>query len=74
MTTTSVDVRSYLAWSGASDFQPAGSDTEIQFFCTVQNLLDKDPPIAPGGNNYPPNPVFFDTIGRRYRVGVRFGF
>jgi outer membrane receptor protein involved in Fe transport len=46
----------------------------MQLFWAIQNLFDEDPPVAPGGNVYPTNPVFFDTIGRRYRVGVRFEF
>jgi hypothetical protein len=37
-------------------------------------LLDEDPPVAPGGNVYPTNPVFFDTLGQRVRVGVRLSF
>jgi hypothetical protein len=74
MTTNSVDDRYYLAWSGSYDIPLASSDNGMQAFWTIQNLLDEDPPVAPGGNVYPTNPVFFDTIGRRYRVGVRFSF
>ena len=37
----------------------------------MNNLFDKDPAIAPGGNGYPTNPVYFDTYGRTYKVGVR---
>jgi outer membrane receptor protein involved in Fe transport len=76
ISTNSVDDRYYLAWSGSYDFRRAGNDNDngMQLFWSIQNLLDKDPPIAPGGNVYPTNPVFFDTIGRRYRVGVRFSF
>ena len=74
MTTNSVDDRYYLAWSGSYDFQRGDADNSLQLFWAVQNLLDEDPPVAPGGNVYPTNPVFFDTIGRRYRVGVRFAF
>jgi iron complex outermembrane recepter protein len=70
----SVDDRYYLGWSGSYDFQRGDSDNGMQLFWAVQNLLDKDPPVAPGGNVYPTNPVFFDTIGRRYRLGVRFEF
>jgi iron complex outermembrane recepter protein len=50
---------------------------KMEFFGIVDNLLDKDPPIAPGStasvvqSSYPTNPAFFDTLGRRYRVGVR---
>ena len=64
----SVDDAYYLSWSGSYDFQRAEGN-EIQLFWVVNNLLDKDPPIAPGGNAYPTNPVFFDTLGQRYRVG-----
>jgi iron complex outermembrane receptor protein len=74
MTTNSVDDRYYLAWSGSYDFQRGNADNNLQLFWTIQNLLDEDPPVAPGGNVYPTNPVFFDTLGRRYRIGVRIGF
>ena len=69
----SVDDAYYLSWSGSYDFQRAEGN-EIQLFWVVNNLLDKDPPIAPGGNAYPTNPVFFDTLGQRYRAGVRMSF
>ena len=74
MSTNRVDDRYYLGWSGSYDFQRANADNGLQLFWAIQNLLDEDPPVAPGGNVYPTNPVFFDTIGRRYRVGVRFAF
>lgn len=74
MTTNSVDDRYYFAWSGSYDFPLASSDNGLQLFWSIQNLFDEDPPVAPGGNVYPTNPVFFDTIGRRYRVGVRLDF
>jgi iron complex outermembrane receptor protein len=73
MTTNSVDNRFYLGWSGSYDLSLASVDN-MQLFWAVQNLLDKDPPIAPGGNVYPTNPVFFDTLGRRFRVGLRASF
>jgi outer membrane receptor protein involved in Fe transport len=70
----SVDDAYYLSWSGSYDFTQTGQDSALQLFWVVNNLLDEDPAIAPGGNAYPTNPVFFDTIGRRLRVGVRFAF
>ena len=70
----SVDSRIYLSWSGSYDFQPQTSDHQLQLFWAINNLLDKDPPVAPGGNAFPTNPVFFDTIGRRIRAGVRIQF
>jgi len=46
----------------------------IELFGSINNLLDKDPPVAPGGNGYPTNPVYFDTYGRVWRAGVRVRF
>ncbi|WP_159794187.1 TonB-dependent receptor domain-containing protein [Croceibacterium salegens] len=47
---------------------------ELQLFGSINNLFDHDPPVAPGGNGYPTNPVYFDTYGRLWRVGVRVKF
>jgi outer membrane receptor protein involved in Fe transport len=69
----SVDDAYYLSWSGSYDFQRAQGNT-IQLFWVINNLLDEEPAIAPGGNAYPTNPVFFDTLGLRYRAGVRIAF
>lgn len=66
--------RMYVSWSGSYDFQRSGSDNQLQLFWAINNLFDKDPPVAPGGNAFPTNPVFFDTIGRRIRAGVRLQF
>ncbi|HEX6998616.1 MAG TPA: TonB-dependent receptor [Gammaproteobacteria bacterium] len=70
----SVDDVYYLTWSGSYDLTRAGQDSTLQLFWVINNLLDEDPPVAPGGNAYPTNPVFFDTLGRRFRVGVRLQF
>jgi hypothetical protein len=43
----------------------------LQVFGTLQNVFNKWPPVAPGGNGYPTNPVYFDTYGRTWRAGVR---
>jgi outer membrane receptor protein involved in Fe transport len=64
----------YLSWSGSYDFRRSDQGSAVQLFWVINNLLDEDPEIAPGGNAYPTNPVFFDTLGRRLRVGVRFAF
>jgi outer membrane receptor protein involved in Fe transport len=47
---------------------------EIQLFGSLNNVFDKDPVIAPGGNGFPTNPVYFDTYGRTFRVGARVRF
>ena len=40
-------------------------------FGNINNLFNKAPPIAPGGNGYPTNPVYFDTYGMSWKLGVR---
>jgi outer membrane receptor protein involved in Fe transport len=47
---------------------------QIQLFGSLNNAFDKNPPIAPGGNGFPTNPVYFDTFGRTFRVGARVNF
>ncbi len=72
VTDNSVNSAYYLNWSGSYDFR--SGEKPLQLFWAVSNLFDKDPVVAPGGNAYPTNPVFFDTLGRRVRVGVRLTF
>lgn len=72
-----VDSATYvtLAMSYAMDV----GNSEVEIFGVINNLLDKDPPVAPGGgdgrgSNYPTNPVFFDTLGAQFRAGLRLKF
>jgi iron complex outermembrane receptor protein len=56
-----------------------GESSGVEVFGVINNLFDKDPPIAPGGgsgggSNYPTNPVFFDTLGAQFRMGLRARF
>jgi outer membrane receptor protein involved in Fe transport len=67
-----VEGRVYLNLAGSFDIGPVGKANTIQLFASINNLLDSDPPIAPGGNVT--NPIYFDVIGRTYNVGVRMGF
>jgi outer membrane receptor protein involved in Fe transport len=46
----------------------------MSVFAAINNLLDRDPPVAPGGNGYPTNPVYFDTYGMTWKVGFRANF
>jgi len=49
----------------------------IEVFGVIDNLFDKKPSIAPGGgrqatgSTYPTNPAHFDTLGARYKLGIR---
>jgi iron complex outermembrane recepter protein len=59
----------YLNLSGSYDVT-----NHFSVFASVNNVLNKDPPIAPGGNGYPTNPVYFDTYGLTWKVGFRAKF
>ena len=48
-------------------------DKRFELFGSVSNLFDTDPPAAPETQFYT-NPVYFDTLGRYYRVGARFKY
>ena len=65
----SVASATYLNLSGSYDFTK-----NFSFFASINNVLNKDPPVAPGGNGYPTNPVYFDTYGMFWRVGFRAKF
>lgn len=51
----------------------ADNNRQMQVFGSIANLLDEEPPSAPS-TTYPSNPVYFDHIGRTYRIGMRFSF
>ena len=77
MNTNSVPSYSIFNLAGSYDFKIRGST--LQFFAAVDNVFDKTPPVAAGtglgGNgNGGTNPVFFDTLGRSYRIGLRASF
>jgi outer membrane receptor protein involved in Fe transport len=61
-----VNDAAYVNLSASYDITP-----NIQLFGSMNNLFDTDPVVAPGGNGYPTNPVYFDTYGRTWRAGVR---
>jgi len=48
-------------------------EEHAELFASVSNLFDADPPAAPETQFYT-NPVYFDTLGRYYRVGARFKY
>lgn len=55
---------------------PAASG-HVEFFGTVNNLFDKNPPLIPGtipGVNIATNFALYDTVGRTFTGGVRFKF
>lgn len=66
-------VPSYLVWGLSSSFDVELLGMRAQLFGSIQNLFDRDPPLI-GTGLAGTNPVLFDTIGRRYRVGLRAQF
>jgi outer membrane receptor protein involved in Fe transport len=70
----SVEAVTYVGLSASYEFDLGQSDRAVEVFGAINNLFDEDPPIAPGGNLYPTNPVYFDTLGARFRAGVRIRF
>lgn len=81
---TSSDVNSVpsyhvFALNAAYTFQDLGLAKSLRVWAGVDNLLDKDPPVATGTGfggaaNGGTNAVFYDTIGRAYKVGVSLTF
>ena len=74
------EVDEYYIWnlSGSYDI-----NDNSQFFFAINNLFDEDLEIAPplstgisnnGGGGSITNPVFYDQIGRQFRIGMRFDF
>ena len=58
---------------GARYRLPSAAEQTVELFAGVQNLLDRDPPVAPS-NQGATNNILFDPLGRSYRVGVRLNF
>ncbi|HEY0571986.1 MAG TPA: TonB-dependent receptor [Enterovirga sp.] len=71
-----VPAYAYLDLTTQYDVALAGG-REFSFFIVVNNLLNTDPPLIPSGtgggtSGSSTNSVFYDVIGRAFRVGVRF--
>ncbi|HEY6924798.1 MAG TPA: TonB-dependent receptor [Steroidobacteraceae bacterium] len=69
LSNNSVASATYLNLSGSYDI-----GEHFSVFARIDNLLNKNPPLAPGGNGYPTNPVYFDTYGLVWKLGVRARF
>ncbi len=52
---------------------------DYQLFATINNLFDRDPPVAPNRQGNPisiiaTNATLYDIVGRYYTVGIRANF
>ncbi|WP_162806680.1 TonB-dependent receptor domain-containing protein [Sphingosinicella terrae] len=75
-----VPSRTYFTLALTYRLPVGSSEDQFEIFGLVENLFDTDPPIAPGTtgsvvqSSYPTNPALFDTLGARFRTGVRARF
>ncbi len=72
--TNRVSSRLYFNLSMSYDIKVGDDAHAVTLFGVINNLFGKNPPIAPGGNGYPTNPVYFDTYGAAFRMGVRMRY
>ncbi len=63
----------YVVWTLSGSYDFAIGETNLNVFGTVNNLFDKDPPLSGVGVGGTSS-VFYDTLGRSYRVGLRATF
>jgi outer membrane receptor protein involved in Fe transport len=70
--TNHVDGRVYFNLGARYKLQGI-ADGKLELFGAIQNLLDKDPPVAPS-NQGATNQLLFDPLGRVYRFGARMTF
>jgi iron complex outermembrane recepter protein len=54
-------------------FDNVGFGKSLEVWGNISNLFDRDPPYV-GNGTAGTNPVFFDTLGRYYKVGIRMEF
>ncbi len=64
----------YVNLAGSYRLPELSRGMTVELFGAINNLFDRDPPVAPGGNGYPTNPVYFDTYGMTWKLGVRVSF
>jgi outer membrane receptor protein involved in Fe transport len=81
MSTNAVPSYAVFALSGSYSFDNLGNLRGLQVFAVIDNLFDKDPPVAAGVGNTGPvnnnggtNAVFYDTLGRSFKIGARTTF
>ena len=66
----------YFDLAGDYTFSQGEGGRKLMAYFKIENLFDKDPAIvaANGISSQQSNPALYDTIGRNYRVGVRFRY
>lgn len=74
LNTNTIKGASYFDLSQSFKIKMGGRTAE--FYGVVENLFDRDPPVAAAASFlYPGTSVtYFDTVGRRFRIGFRANF
>ena len=76
----SIDINhtsSFFTMSLTTSYRFSWGKTSMEAFANIDNLTDKDPEFASGGAGFgvaDTNPIYFPTLGRMYRVGLRMQF
>jgi outer membrane receptor protein involved in Fe transport len=67
--------------SGSYKFEEMGPLQSLEIFTAIDNVFDREPPFAAGGGAFGPsnlnggtNAIYFDTLGRSFRLGLRTTF
>jgi iron complex outermembrane recepter protein len=66
-------IPSHFTQNVTASYSFMARDTQTELWMSVNNIWDKDPPFSAGGTGGV-NGIFYDTLGRTYRMGVRFNF
>lgn len=66
-------VPSYVTQNVTASYDFMVRATQAEVWMSVTNLWDKEPPFSAGGTGGV-NGIFYDTLGRSYRMGVRLNF
>jgi outer membrane receptor protein involved in Fe transport len=68
-----VPARLYTALSVQYDLKRSGGDRVVQLYAVADNLFDTQPPF-PVGYSVVASGIYYDTIGRTFRGGVRLRY
>jgi iron complex outermembrane recepter protein len=81
LSTNSVPSYQVFGLTSSYMFENVGPMKSLQVWAAVDNLFDKEPPTAVGGGafgasnaNGGTNAIFFDTLGRSFKLGLRTSF
>jgi outer membrane receptor protein involved in Fe transport len=70
------DIPARIYWDLTARYEFKVGAGAVNAFATVNNLLDKDPPITPilGVNMHQTNFALYDIVGRTYTAGLKYKF